>query len=88
MLAQSRSSRGPSAWTRISPWPICRLGVSYSNVGETARAAESMRKAYELRGRTSEQEKLAISSDYEELRHWKFGGSPQDLRVMGADLPA
>ena len=20
---QSRSSRGPSVWTRISPWPIC-----------------------------------------------------------------
>jgi tetratricopeptide (TPR) repeat protein len=43
------------------------LGMNYSNLGEPVRAAESMRKAYELRGRTSEREKLSISSSYGQL---------------------
>jgi eukaryotic-like serine/threonine-protein kinase len=43
------------------------LGANYFNLGEPIRAAESVRKAYELRGRTSEREKLSISSQYEEL---------------------
>jgi tetratricopeptide (TPR) repeat protein/predicted Ser/Thr protein kinase len=42
-----------------------RLGQSYQPLSELARAAESTRKAYELRGRTSEREKLEISSFYE-----------------------
>jgi tetratricopeptide (TPR) repeat protein len=41
------------------------LGTEYSNLGELDRAVESTRKAYELRGRTSEQEKFYISSHYE-----------------------
>jgi len=44
-----------------------RLGVMHSNLGENTRAADSMRKAYELRERTSEQEKLTIPSYYEVL---------------------
>jgi tetratricopeptide (TPR) repeat protein len=43
-----------------------RMGQDYANVGEKSRALESTRKAYELRGRTSEKEKLYISSHYEE----------------------
>jgi serine/threonine protein kinase len=42
-----------------------RLGVSYQPQSELTRAAEATRKAYELRGRTSEHEKLAITSFYE-----------------------
>ena len=42
-----------------------RLGQSYQPQAELVRAAESTRKAYELRERTSEKEKLAISSFYE-----------------------
>jgi eukaryotic-like serine/threonine-protein kinase len=42
-----------------------RLGQSYQPLSELARAAEYTRKAYELRGRTSEREKLEISSFYE-----------------------
>jgi eukaryotic-like serine/threonine-protein kinase len=40
------------------------LGDSYSNLGETSLAAENCRKAYELRERVSEREKLYIESDY------------------------
>jgi eukaryotic-like serine/threonine-protein kinase len=42
-----------------------RLGQSYQPQGELGRSAESTRKAYQLRERTSEKEKLNISSFYE-----------------------
>ncbi len=41
-----------------------RLGTCYINIGESARAAENMRKAYDLRDRVSELEKLYIASHY------------------------
>ena len=44
-----------------------RLGGSYSDLGETTRAAENIRKAYELRERVSEREKFYIASFYEDL---------------------
>ena len=40
------------------------LGVTYRNLGEAILAAECTRKAYELRGRVSEREKLFIESNY------------------------
>jgi eukaryotic-like serine/threonine-protein kinase len=43
------------------------LGNTYVVRGENGQAAENMRKAYDLRGRTSEKEKLFISSGYERL---------------------
>jgi eukaryotic-like serine/threonine-protein kinase len=42
-----------------------QLGVCYQPQGELALAAENTRKAYELRDRTSDHEKLAISAFYE-----------------------
>jgi len=47
-----------------------RLGTNYFNLGQTARAAENTRKAYELRDRVSEREKLYITSHYE---HYVMG---------------
>jgi len=41
------------------------LAAIYSNLGEPTLAAESARKAYELRNRTSEMEQLNISADYD-----------------------
>jgi serine/threonine protein kinase/tetratricopeptide (TPR) repeat protein len=43
-----------------------RLGTSYSNLGQASRAAENQRKAYELRERVSEREKLYITSHYDQ----------------------
>ena len=40
------------------------LGLDYYNLSEVARASEYFRKAFQLRERTSEWEKLAISADY------------------------
>ena len=42
-----------------------RLGTNYGNLEESARAAENMRQAYELRERVSEREKFYIESHYE-----------------------
>ena len=47
-----------------------------------------MRKAYELRGRTSEREKFYISSTYERFRHRKSGGGPHDLELWAQTYPA
>ena len=44
-----------------------RLGTSYSNLSQRGRAIENTRKAYELRERVSEREKLYIASHYEDL---------------------
>jgi len=41
-----------------------RLGTCYLNTAQTTRAADSTRKAYQLRERTSEREKLYIASHY------------------------
>src|SRR5438270_8336617 len=41
------------------------LGECYQPEGELAAAAENARKAYELRERTSDHEKLSISAFYE-----------------------
>ncbi len=42
-----------------------RMGTAYSNLGQTALAAENTRKAYDLRDRVSEWEKLYITSHYQ-----------------------
>ncbi|HEY6905499.1 MAG TPA: serine/threonine-protein kinase, partial [Candidatus Acidoferrales bacterium] len=42
-----------------------RMGTAYSNLGQSALAAENTRKAYELRDRVSEWEKLYIASHYQ-----------------------
>jgi len=41
-----------------------RLGVTYSNIGERQQAVDHLRKAYELRERVSELERLYITAHY------------------------
>jgi eukaryotic-like serine/threonine-protein kinase len=43
------------------------MGVQYNNLGQTARAREYITKAFALRGRTSEWEKLDIAGVYYEV---------------------
>ena len=40
------------------------LGLNYANLGQPSRAAENLEKAYNLRDRVSEREKLRISANY------------------------
>jgi serine/threonine protein kinase/tetratricopeptide (TPR) repeat protein len=44
-----------------------RLGTSYNNLSQPSRAAENLRKAYELRDRVSEREKFYIDSHYQDM---------------------
>ena len=45
-------------------WAYARMGVIYNNAGENEKAIEYTRKAYELKSRVSEREKLYITSHY------------------------
>jgi len=53
-----------------------QMGAMYRNLGEEARGASAARRAYELRGRTSEWEKFDIASTYEAL----FNGNMEATR--------
>ena len=53
-----------------------QMGAKYRNLGEEARGASAARRAYELRGRTSEWEKFDIASTYEAL----FNGNMEATR--------
>ncbi len=48
-----------------------QLGGAYGSIGETALAVQNTRKAFELRGRVSELEKLNIEADY----YWGVTGN-------------
>ena len=65
-----------------------RLGEAHRNMGEGARAAESLRQAYELRGRTSEQEKLVISSYYDLVVTGNLEAARSSYELWAPDLPA
>jgi serine/threonine protein kinase/tetratricopeptide (TPR) repeat protein len=43
------------------------LGTAYNNLGESGLAAESLKKAYDLRDRVSEREKFYISTHYDQF---------------------
>jgi eukaryotic-like serine/threonine-protein kinase len=45
-------------------WVYARMGTVYSNAGESEPAKEYIRKAYELKDRVSEREKLYITEHY------------------------
>ena len=65
-----------------------RLAESYYVLSELARTAENARRAFELRGRTSEREKLTISALYELFATGNMEAARTDFGVMGADLSA
>jgi eukaryotic-like serine/threonine-protein kinase len=44
-----------------------RLGITFYNLDETARAEENLRRAYDLRDRLSQREKLYVAASYEAM---------------------
>jgi len=54
------------------------LSVSYHNLGEATLATQSAAKAYELRDRASEEERLSISAFYQEFA---IGNAPKALEA-------
>jgi len=64
-----------------------RLGTGYHNLGETARAAENTRKAYELRERVSEREKFYIVSHYEEYVNGNLEAARKTYELWAQTYP-
>ena len=63
------------------------LGVSYDNLGETTLAAENTLKAYELRERVSERERLTIESFYYQLVLGDFEKARQSYELWAQTYP-
>jgi eukaryotic-like serine/threonine-protein kinase len=64
-----------------------QLGVVYANVGETARASENIRRAYELRDHVSEREKLYIASHYDQFVTGDLVAAQKDYEVWAQLYP-
>ncbi len=63
------------------------LGGDYSNLGEKSLAAENTKKAYELRGRVSEREKLYIESQYYDFVTGDLEKARQTFEVLAETYP-
>lgn len=63
------------------------LGNAYSNLGEIGLAAENIRRAYELRQRVSEHERLYIESHYYELVTGDLAKATESYQTWAATYP-
>jgi eukaryotic-like serine/threonine-protein kinase len=68
-------------------WVYARMGVIYANSGENAKAIEATRKAYELRDRVSEREKLYIMEHYYQTVTGEEDKEMDALRLYGRTYP-
>ena len=64
-----------------------QLGVMYVNISETERGAENIRKAYALRDRVSEREKLYISSHYDQMVTGDLRAARKDYELWAQIYP-
>lgn len=64
-----------------------RLASSFSNAGEAGRSAESIRKAYDLRERVSEREKLYIASHFQHLAVGDLDAARRTYEVWSETFP-
>jgi eukaryotic-like serine/threonine-protein kinase len=63
------------------------LGWSHSNLGESSLASENAQKAFQLRGRVSEYEKLFIEAEYDVLVTGDLEKAQQDFQVRAQTYP-
>ncbi len=68
-------------------WVYARMGVIYYNSGENEKAIEATRKAYELRDRVSEREKLYITEHYYETVTGEKDKEIETLELYGRTYP-
>ena len=64
-----------------------RLGLTYAEIGESRTASDHIRKAYELRGRTSEMEKYFISASYHMRVTGNMDKAEQTCQLWAQDYP-
>jgi serine/threonine protein kinase/Flp pilus assembly protein TadD len=63
-----------------------RLGVSYGNVGAVSKAIEYLRKAYDLRERVTERERMYIESQYA-LQQYDMPKAIESYKLFVATYP-
>ena len=63
------------------------LGISYSNLREPGRATENLRKAYDLRDKVSERERLRISANYYLLATGELEKAIQTYEIWARTYP-
>ena len=63
------------------------LASAYASLAETGRASEYLRKAFELRGRTNERERLEITADYYRLVSGELDKAAQTYQVWVESYP-
>jgi eukaryotic-like serine/threonine-protein kinase len=68
-------------------WVYARMGTIYSNAGENEKAIEATRKAYELRDRVSEREKLYITEHYYQTVTGEKEKETETLELYGRTYP-
>jgi eukaryotic-like serine/threonine-protein kinase len=68
-------------------WAYARMGVIYNNAGETQKAIEATRKAYELRDRVSEREKFYIADHYYEIVTGEHEKEMETLELYAHSYP-
>ena len=68
-------------------WVYARMGTIYSNAGENEKAIENTRKAYELRDRVSEREKLYITEHYYQTVTGEKEKEMEALELYGRTYP-
>ena len=61
--------------------------ISYQNIGESARATESMKKAYELRDRVSEREKFRLTAYYYGVVTGELDKEMEVYRIWSQNYP-
>ena len=64
-----------------------RLGMNYHNLGEAGRAADNLRKGYDLRERVSRREKFYIESHYEQFVTGGLEASRKIYELWGITYP-
>ena len=68
-------------------WVYARMGTIYANSGEFEKAIEATRKAYELRDRVSEREKLYITEHYYQTVTGEKEKEMETLELYGRTYP-
>jgi serine/threonine protein kinase/tetratricopeptide (TPR) repeat protein len=69
-------------------WVYARMGTVYANAGELEPAKEFIRKAYELRDRVSEREKLYITEHYYETVTGELDKEIETLELYDRTYPS
>jgi DNA-binding winged helix-turn-helix (wHTH) protein/tetratricopeptide (TPR) repeat protein len=64
-----------------------RLGINFFNLGEPGRAADNLQKAYGLRDRLSEREKLYITASYNAMAMRNFEAARQSYELWAQIYP-